>query len=416
MKKIKNPGFVNLIVSFIILMIGMLIFFSLVLIKNNTRSKFSGKINDTKSNSDFVLMLELPQDKVWPESVSRVKQQLDFSVNVDSKTSLKDWEITINFDKEDFKLIEIPDSWNIEKEKTVVEEHKIVVYAELNKGLAIETISKKESNKFGFVIYMSDELTADDFSTISFTITGRNYRASYTYAPFWIFTFLLFAWVAYLIAYLVIRTKEKNFEKFKNHTYNLISQAMNTFGSLIDVKDPYTKDHSARVSYYSVKIARKLGLDDDFCRNIAYIALMHDCGKLLIDDDILGKPDKLTQDEYNIMKTHTTNGGRALENFTAIEGIKDGAMYHHERYDGTGYPSRLKGEEIPLCARIICVADALDAMSRDRCYRDKLPKDVILRELKECSGGQFDPKIASVVNEMIENNEIDLIDNELRKD
>jgi HD-GYP domain-containing protein (c-di-GMP phosphodiesterase class II) len=191
---------------------------------------------------------------------------------------------------------------------------------------------------------------------------------------------------------------------------------MNTFASLIDFKDPYTKDHSARVSYYSVKIARKLGLSDDFVRNIAYIALMHDCGKLLIEDDILSKPSKLTDGEYNIMKTHTTNGGLALENFTSIEGIKDGAMYHHERWDGAGYPKGLKGEEIPLCARIIAVADALDAMSSDRCYRKRLPKEVILEELETCAGSQFDPKIAELTIKMINSGEIDINDNKIRKD
>ena len=183
---------------------------------------------------------------------------------------------------------------------------------------------------------------------------------------------------------------------------------MNTFASLIDTKDPYTKDHSARVSYYSTKIARKLGLDDEYVRNIAYIALMHDCGKLLIDDDILTKPAKLTMEEYEIMKTHTTNGGKALQNFTSIKEIVNGAMYHHEHYDGTGYPKGLKGEEIPLSARIIGVADALDAMASDRCYRKRLTEEVIKQELIECSGTQFDPKIANLVVEMINSGEINL--------
>ncbi|MCR5307828.1 MAG: HD-GYP domain-containing protein [bacterium] len=416
MRKIKRPGLVNLIVSFSALILAMITFFTMVLVKNNSRSTFKGIINDEENKSSFAVKLALPKDKIWEEAPNQWKQQFDFSIDVSSKTSLKDWELTVTFSKENFKIKDIPDVWNIDKDKMVVEAQRIEIYPMLNEGLKIETITSGESNKFGFMIVMTRNISEDDFNTISYELVGRNYRAPQSYAFFWILLFLSFVWVAFFIAYLVFRTKEKNFEKFKDHTYNLISQAMNTFGSLIDVKDPYTKDHSARVSYYSVKIARKLGLDDDFVRNIAYIALMHDCGKLLIDDDILGKPDKLTDEEYNIMKTHTTNGGRALQNFTAIEGIKDGAMYHHERYDGNGYPSGLKGEDIPLCARIICVADALDAMSSDRCYRDRLTKEEILKELKECSGGQFDPKIASVVNEMIENNEIDLFDNELRKD
>lgn len=414
MRKERHLGTLNLIVSLILIMTGFVVFFSIVLVRNNSKSKFSGVLNDKKSGKDYVLMLGLPEDKIWEEAPYRWKQQFDFSIDVDSKTSLKDWEIEINFNIDNFKILEIEpkDTWNIDKEKRIIEDQRIVLYPEVGQNLAIETISKNETNKFGFMIVMTEEISEEDFPYITYTLIGRNYRSPFTYAIFWVLLFALFVWTSFFIAYIVFRAKEKNFEAFKENTYKIIKQSMNTFASLIDTKDPYTKNHSARVSYYSVKIARKLGLDDEFVRNIAYIALMHDCGKLLIEDDILKKPARLTDPEYDVMKTHAINGGKALENFTSIEGIKDGAMYHHERWDGSGYPKGLKGEEIPLVARIICVADALDAMASDRCYRPHLLKDVIIKELNENSGTQFDPNISKLVVEMIEKGEIDLTEDE----
>jgi energy-coupling factor transport system substrate-specific component len=135
---------------------------------------------------------------------------------------------------------------------------------------------------------------------------------------------------------------------------------------------------------------------------------MHDCGKIGIPESILTKPAKLTPEEYKMMQSHTTYGGEALKDFTAINGIVEGALYHHERFDGTGYPKKLKGSDIPLYARIIGVADALDAMNSDRCYRPHLSPDVIKKELKNNSGSQFDPDIVEVTLELIEDGDIKL--------
>ena len=128
---------------------------------------------------------------------------------------------------------------------------------------------------------------------------------------------------------------------------------------------------------------------------------MHDCGKIGIPDAILNKPDKLTEEEYEIIKTHTIQGNRILKDFTSIEGIRDGALYHHERYDGKGYPQGLKGEEIPLIARIICVADSFDVMNSERCYQHKMTKEDILEQLEINKGAQFDPKIVDCFLAMI---------------
>lgn len=136
------------------------------------------------------------------------------------------------------------------------------------------------------------------------------------------------------------------------------------------------------------------------------IALMHDCGKIYIPDGILTKPGRLTDDEYEIMKKHTVYGSEILRDFTAIEDIGTGALSHHERYDGKGYPNGLAGEEIPMIARIICVSDAFDAMNSSRCYRSNLSAKVIISELKNNRGKQFDPHITDCLLSLIDSGEI----------
>ena len=409
--KRRRKGIIYLIISFVCVIVLTVAFFAYVILKNSKTENHDGAIN--KENNDYSLNLSI--SKTWVNDAHTLNenygQQFDFTIKDSTKYDLKDWTLTIDFASEKFELIKIDSFWNVEP---TVDEKKITITP--NKDITLKDVKPTETNAFGFILIVKNEITEDDFSSFNFTLSGTPHRIVTSYSLFWVVLLVLFSYTAFLISYVIFRLRERHFEKFRDHTYSIISESMNTFASLIDFKDPYTKDHSARVSYYSVKIARKLGLSDEFVRNIAYIALMHDCGKLLIEDDILSKPSKLTDGEYNIMKTHTTNGGLALENFTSIEGIKDGAMYHHERWDGEGYPKGLKGEEIPLCARIIAVADALDAMSSDRCYRKRLSKEVILEELENCAGSQFDPKIAELTIKMINSGEIDINDNKLRKD
>lgn len=175
-----------------------------------------------------------------------------------------------------------------------------------------------------------------------------------------------------------------------------------TFAHLVDAKDQYTQEHSIRVALYSEEIARRMGKSEEEVTLIKYIALVHDCGKIGVPDAVLNKKGALNGGEKEIVNSHTVLGGNVLHHFTAIEGIREGALYHHERYDGTGYPKGLAGEEIPLCARIICIADAYDAMSSDRCYRKHLSKEKILEELTSNSGKQFDPDLVRYMIDMIE--------------
>jgi putative nucleotidyltransferase with HDIG domain len=161
----------------------------------------------------------------------------------------------------------------------------------------------------------------------------------------------------------------------------------------IDAKDPYTKGHSERVADTSVALAQELNLSDREIENIEYTALLHDIGKIGIDERILGKNDGLTSEEFKRIKEHTIMGAKIIK---PVEFLKDSykvIYHHHERYNGDGYPDGLKGEDIPISSRIIAVADAYDAMGSDRPYRKKLNKDKIVKELKDQSGKQFDPEV-----------------------
>ena len=182
-------------------------------------------------------------------------------------------------------------------------------------------------------------------------------------------------------------------------TLNSIMAIANT----IDVKDAYTSGHSFRVAKCSEAIARKLGWNEDEVQNIHYIALLHDIGKIGIPDAILNKPGMLTEEEFSIIKKHPVIGNEILKDIHMIEHVAEGALYHHERYDGTGYPFGLKGEDIPICARIVGIADSYDAMTSNRVYRSRLKDEEVIAEFERCSGSQFDPKLAELFIEMLKN-------------
>lgn len=226
---------------------------------------------------------------------------------------------------------------------------------------------------------------------------------NYLHSPvFWGLISALAVWVIALVIYMIFRRRTRKYIERQKRDSEIILQAMNTFAGLIDSKDPYTSGHSTRVAIYSSEIARRMGMSEDEVQTLYYIALMHDCGKIGIPDYILTKPGTLTAEERKIIQSHTVVGGSVLEHFTAIPEIRLGALYHHERYDGNGYPEGLKGEDIPLCARIICVADSYDAMSSKRCYRASMPRAAILKELRDNAGKQFDPKIVQYMIDMVQ--------------
>ena len=171
----------------------------------------------------------------------------------------------------------------------------------------------------------------------------------------------------------------------------------------IDAKDKYTNGHSSRVSEYAVKLAEKLGFSESELKNLEREALLHDIGKIGVPDIILNKPNKLNEYEYMAIREHTIIGKQIVDGLEDMKYVGDVAMYHHERYDGTGYPRGLKGEDIPLHARIVAIADAYDAMHSERIYRKALPKDKIIQEIIDGKGTQFDPNLADTFLELIAN-------------
>ena len=191
-------------------------------------------------------------------------------------------------------------------------------------------------------------------------------------------------------------------EERRKKVERLSMQIMQTLAGTIDAKDTYTNGHSVRVAAYSREIARRYGKSQREQEDIYYIGLLHDIGKIGIPDEIITKNTTLSDREYLMVKTHPQIGGDILKNISEIPYIDVGARWHHERYDGTGYPDGLKGEEIPEVARIIGIADAYDAMSSKRNYRAEIPQDVIRKEIVNGRGTQFDPIFADIMVEMID--------------
>ena len=174
----------------------------------------------------------------------------------------------------------------------------------------------------------------------------------------------------------------------------LLDQMTKAFSHAIDAKDTYTGGHSERVAEYSRMIAERMGLGSSKVEQIYQMALLHDIGKIGVNDAILRKPSRLSDEEYNTIKIHTTKGSEILKYITERPELTIGARWHHERYDGTGYPDGLRGEAIPLEARIICVADSYDAMTSDRSYRRLLDQNTVRSEIEKNIGLQFDPAAA----------------------
>ena len=190
-------------------------------------------------------------------------------------------------------------------------------------------------------------------------------------------------------------------------TYEKLERAyldsIQTLRYTVEAKDPYTRGHSDRVSAYSVLLGKYLGLSETDLRTLEVGGLFHDIGKIGIPDSILLKESKLTDDEYSEIKNHPSIGAHILCNASIFQDIIPIVKHHHERFDGKGYPGKLKGEEIPYLARVTAVADTFDAMTSKRTYRNALPLDVVKEEIADCSGTQFDPEIAKVFLDILNN-------------
>ena len=192
-----------------------------------------------------------------------------------------------------------------------------------------------------------------------------------------------------------LEEKTKLVEKVSLNSIMVIANA-------IDAKDAYTSGHSVRVAKCASAIARKMRWNEEEVQNLHYIALLHDIGKIGVPDAILNKPARLNNDEFDIIKKHPVIGNDILKDIHVIKNVAEGALYHHERYDGKGYPFGISGEDIPLCARIIGIADAYDAMTSNRIYRRKLSTAKVMEEFERGRGSQFDPQLTDLFLDMLE--------------
>ena len=179
-------------------------------------------------------------------------------------------------------------------------------------------------------------------------------------------------------------------------------ELVQTLSGAIDAKDTYTNGHSRRVAEYSEEIGRRFGYSPEQLDDLYVAGLLHDVGKIGIPDEIINKTSRLTDSEFAIIKTHPAIGAEILKNVTSMPNVAVGAHWHHERYDGKGYPDALKGEDIPEIARIIGVADAYDAMSSNRSYRSALPQEKVRQEVENGKGKQFSPEFADIMLQMID--------------
>ena len=326
----------------------------------------------------------------WTESNDMNLFSYDAILANTTDNDLKDWCIKLK----------VPD------QTTVENTWDCIAYIEDNYLYikAAEYVNKKINSKgeehFGILLISENDLTFR-----SAVITARLCKRLSSNSLFILCCIMSsISFIAALYGFVlqkIIRNQSQLTKQRQDHDNQIIEQTMKTFSNFIDNKDTYTQGHSTRVAAYVREMAKRMGLDEQTQLNMYYAGLMHDIGKLTIADDVLNKTSRLSTEEWTLIQQHTTNGAMLLKNFTILPEINDAVLYHHERYDGTGYMNRMSGKNIPLVARMVGIADAYDAMNTNRCYRLKFSEERIISELERCRGKQFDPDIVPYLISMI---------------
>ncbi len=346
--------------------------------------------NDTKDEvSDFLFRLTFTRNvylsSAWNGALE-IHQITGKSERIAMIPDLRD------YDSSDYEL----DYFTVDGETLVaMKPGDYLVYYPSSSMNAMEVpIKAYEGTTPGFILYVPiGESIEDSPLELEYTL----HRLLTSEPLFWISLAGMAFWLIALIIFAVMSAQIRKYNERHERDNVIINESIETFTGFIDAKDPYTNGHSKRVAIYTRRIAEEMGYEGEALDRIYYIALLHDCGKIGVPDSILGKPGKLTDEEFQIIKSHTVRGGEILSHFKSLENVGEGALYHHERYDGNGYPEGRAGEDIPLIARMICVADSFDAMNTNRVYRNKLSQDHIIQEIEKNKGRQFDPEIADVM-------------------
>ncbi len=454
MKK-KNTSKRTATVFFAAIILAMIILIISIVKTNNyntTRHKatFAGADLFAAADEDMdVSVVAASRDSTWTkafdlnnEGIEEHNYQaftIDFTVANHTKDEVADFSFRLNFQRKAFLL----SAWNgsleihqntsdgeiidtiFDLREFAPDEHSVNTFSTdgetlvvMNPGDYLNYMPSKSMNAMevpiepleattpGMIMYLGIGEVLDDEMTVELEYT---FHRKLTREPlFWVSQAFAGIWLIALVIYTITSVQIKKYKDRHERDNEIIRESMETFIGFIDAKDPYTNGHSIRVAKYTRRIAAEFGYDDEELERIFYVALLHDCGKIGVPDNILGKPDRLTDEEFAVIKSHTTRGGAILTHFKSLENAGEGALYHHERYDGKGYPEGKAGEDIPFIARIICVADSYDAMNTDRVYRKRLSKERIMEEIREGSGKQFDPKVAEKMLSLIENDQLNI--------
>ena len=266
-----------------------------------------------------------------------------------------------------------------------------------------------DGGRYVFQMSVIDDKTGNKRESIALGITKE--RSVYDSSVFWLVLVILGVGATGIAMWRMFSNRQQALILKQQEDKKFIDQIMHTFAKSIDLRDQQNQGHSFRVAYYTrllaEELAEKRGYTQEQIDEFYHIALMHDIGKLSIPDRILNKPERLNDEEYQIMKTHAVNGAHMLKNVTIVKNLSVGAGCHHERMDGKGYPNGLKGEEIPEVARMIAVADTFDAMYSTRPYRKQLDIKVVLDEIKRIRGTQLEDDVVDALFSLAEKNELD---------
>lgn len=347
---------------------------------------------------------QIKKNEIWFESKLDGSWQTDTTIGAkydfiwynNTKVDITDWQISIVIPTNTI----LGSAWN----GSYTKDGNRILLSSVNYN---EVNFSHSSIPFGFVL---DFPITDDNSGIwepsEFYVTYKQSLSIHNLPVYLHFEGMLCV-LAFLILYMIVlKVKDKDQLAIRKEYTDIIDQAFAVFANIIDIKDPYTKGHSKRVALYSKEIARRMGFTQKTQERIYYCGMMHDIGKIGISDEILKKPESLTDEERETMKIHTTYSENILKSFTSIQDLGSIAKSHHEWYDGSGYPDHLKGDEIPQLTRIITVADCYDTMSSNRCYKEASGNIQIIDELQKNAGIQFDPAIVPIMVEMIKDGSV----------
>ena len=442
-REMKTKNNKKAIIAFGVGLLVIAALFASVCIKTNV---YNNKVHHKTVESEILFseaskekglsVAALPRNSTWGkifdfnnEGITENNYQAftyDFAVANNTKDEVSDFSFKLTFNQEVYlssawngsleihqnikggeKVADIPDlrefkaddcdleTYEVDGESLIkMNEGDYLIYFPSTSTNALEIpIEPREGSTPGFILYVPMEVS---FNKATLEVDYSFHRLLSSDALFWISCACLLIWLIALIIFIITSIQMKKYNERHQRDNVIINESIETFTGFIDAKDPYTNGHSKRVAVYTKRIAEAMGYEGEELDRIYYIALLHDCGKIGVPDDILGKPGRLTDEEYEIIKSHTARGGEILSSFKSLENVGEGALYHHERCDGKGYPEGKAGKDIPLIARMICVADSYDAMNTNRVYRSHLSQEEIIREIETNKGKQFDPEIADI--------------------